>query len=76
VLLTINASNVSLYYNQLHVSPSNVGNAMVGNLICELTCDLKELLVFPDKLLRGEMCLHGDESITGCKSSLNLASTW
>jgi len=41
VLLTINASNVSLKCNQLHVSLSKVGNAMVGRLICILlVCDL------------------------------------
>ena len=76
MLLTINDSNVSLYCNLLYMSPINVGNEMVGNLVCELTCDLRELLVFADKMLRGEMCLDGICSVTGCNSSLNLASTW
>ena len=58
------------------MSPSNVGNAMVGNLICELTCDLGVLLLFPDKLLLGELYLNRGGSTTGCKGSLNLASTW
>ena len=67
-LFTINASNVSLKCSQLHVLPSNVGNAMVGNLMCELTCDLRVLLLFPDKLLLGELCLERGGSATGCKS--------
>ena len=69
VLLKINASNLSLYSNQLHVSPSNFDNAMVGNFIC----DLKVLLVFLEKLLCDEMCLDGGCSTTGYKSSLQFA---
>ena len=58
------------------MSPSNFGNAMVGNLICALLpCDLGVLLLFPDKLLLGELCLDRVGSTTGCKSSLNFALT-
>ena len=55
--------------------PSNVGNAMVGNLICELICELRMLLLFPDKLLLEVLCLERGGSTTGCKSSLNFALT-
>jgi len=33
------------------------------------------MLVFPDKLFRGEMCLDGGYSNTECKSSFNFALT-
>jgi len=41
-----------------------------------LACDLGEMLPCPDELLRDELCLDRGGSTTGCKSSLNLASTW
>lgn len=57
VLWTINSSNVSLKCNQLHVSTSNVGNAMTGSLMYVLlACDHGELLLRPDRLLCGERC--------------------
>jgi len=73
VLLTINASNVSLYDNQLHVWPSNVGNAMVGSLMC----DWGVALLLPEWLLLEEGCsCICIESNAGCNNSQNLASTW
>jgi hypothetical protein len=41
---------------------------MTGNLMCELlACDRGEVLLCPDKLLRGEPCLDGGGSTTGYK---------
>jgi len=48
-------------------------DVVVGKLICELTCELRVLVLFPDKLLLGELCLYRGGSTTGSKSSLNLA---
>ena len=65
MLLTTNVSNVSLYCNQLHVSPSNVGNAMVGSLMCVLlVCDLGELLLCYNRprLVNRFTCLYLRES--------------
>jgi hypothetical protein len=33
VLFTINASNVSLKFSQLHVSPSKLGNEIAGSFV-------------------------------------------
>jgi hypothetical protein len=50
------------------VSRSNVGSAMTRNLMCVLlACDRGEVLLFPDKLLRGELCLDGGGSATDVK---------
>jgi hypothetical protein len=48
---------------------------MTGSLMSELlACERAEVLLFPDKLLRGELCLDRGASTTECKSSLNFAS--
>ena len=51
--------------SQLHVSPSKVGNAIAGSLMCKLlACEHRVLLLCPDKLLRGELCLESGGSTT------------
>jgi len=73
VFLTTNATIVSVYCNQLHVSPSKFANALVGSSMCVLfLCDLEGWLLWPDTLLRSELFLDRGVSIKGCNSSLNL----
>jgi hypothetical protein len=50
---------------------------MTGNLICTLlACDLGEVFLRSEELLRDELWLGCGNSTTGCKDLLNFASTW
>ena len=76
MLWTINASNVSLKCNQLRVSPSKVGSAMVGSLMCVLLeCERGDRLLCPDRLVWGKLWLDEYGLTTGCRSSLNFVLT-